>query len=137
MTGSKQKSETMAKMKRSDFRPAREWIEKLPETRLAPIRAAVEEIVAEARRNEVRKALTVTQADLASRSGLKQGEISRIENNPASVQLRTLARYISGLGGTLKIVAEFPDGGQAVIPLKSGKPVKSRVTVNPTRSARG
>ena len=126
----------MAKLHRSDFRPARDWIEKLPAARLEPVKDAAEEIVAEARLNEVRKALTVTQVDLADRSGLKQGEISRIENNPASVQLRTLERYINGLGGTLKIVAEFPDGGQAVIPLKSGKPVKSRVTVGPSRRAR-
>lgn len=108
----------------------------MPSARLEPVKAAAEEIVAEARLNEVRKLLTVTQVDLAGRSGLTQGEISRIENNPASVQLRTLERYINGLGGSLKIVAEFPGGGQAVIPVKSGKPVKSQVTVEPTRRAK-
>lgn len=119
----------MAKFKKTDFRPAREWIDKLPPERLEPIRAGAKAIVAEARLSQVRKALTVTQVDLAKASGLKQAEISRIENNLATVRLRTLERYISGLGGTLKVVAEFPGGGQAVIPMKAGSPLKSKVTV--------
>lgn len=119
----------MTKFKKSDFRPAREWIEKLPPQRLGPIRAAANEIVAEARLNEIRKALTVTQVDLAQRTGLKQAEVSRIENNVSTVQLRTLEKYIHGLGGTLKVVAEFPDGDQAVIPLRAGRPVKSKARI--------
>ena len=119
----------MARFKKSDFRPAREWIEKLPPQRLQPIRTAASEIVAEARLNEVRKALTVTQVDLAQRTGIKQAEVSRIENNLPTVQLRTLEKYIQGLGGTLKVVAEFPGGDQAVIPLRAGKPVKSKARI--------
>jgi DNA-binding XRE family transcriptional regulator len=121
----------MAKLRKADFRPAREWIDRLPPERLDAVRAGAEAIVAEARLDQVRKALTVTQVELAKASGLRQAEISRIENNLTTVQLRTLERYISGLGGTLKVVAEFPGGSQAVIPMRAGKPVKSRVTVEP------
>jgi len=124
----------MSKFKKSDFRPAREWIEKLPPQRLESIRAAAGEIVAEARLNEIRKALTVTQVDLAQRTGLKQAEVSRIENNVPSVQLRTLERYIEGLGGTLKVVAEFPGGDRAVIPLRAGRPVKSKARIETAKS---
>ena len=77
----------------------------------------------------LRKAMSKTQVGLAEASGLKQGEISRIENNPESVQIRTMERYVRGLGGVMKIVADFPDGTHAEIPLRGGKPVKSRVTV--------
>ena len=74
-------------------------------------------------------ALDVTQTDLADRSGLKQGEVSRIENDLPSIQLRTLERYMKGLGGTLTIVADFPDGARAEIPVKAGRPVRSKAIV--------
>jgi DNA-binding XRE family transcriptional regulator len=123
----------MAKLKRSDFRPANEWIEALPEASRHRAKAAAARAVEAIHLAEVRKALTITQAALADRTGLKQTEVSRIENNPASVQIRTLDRYVAGLGGKLKLVAEFPDGTQAAIPLQDGKPVKSRATVTHDR----
>lgn len=125
----------MTKFSKSDFRPARERIDQLPPNRRARIQAGADAIVQAARLSEVRRALTVTQAVLSERSGLKQGEISRIENNVASVQLKTLGRYVQGLGGTLKVVAEFPDGSHADIPLRDGKPVKSRAAVRPKAQA--
>lgn len=119
----------MTKLSRQDFRPASEWIEKLPPQSRAKATAAAAANIEVARLAQVRKALTVTQDTVARRTGLKQAEVSRIENNVASVQLRTLDRYVSGLGGRLKIVAEFPDGTSADIPLAHGKPVKSKATV--------
>jgi len=121
----------MTKYKRSDFRPVQEWISALPEDRQAEIRAEADRIIAEIELANVRKALTVTQADLAEKTGLKQGEISRIENAVTSVQINTLQRYITGLGGKLRIVADFPNGSRAEIPIRNGKPVKSRAVIIP------
>ncbi|MDO8360253.1 MAG: helix-turn-helix transcriptional regulator [Devosia sp.] len=119
----------MAPTRRTDFRSAAEWIEKLPaKSRERAKTAAVQNIEA-IRLAEVRKALTVTQTALAQRTGLKQGEVSRIENNPTSVQIKTLDRYVAGLGGRLRIVAEFPDGSRADIPLEQGRPVRSKATI--------
>jgi hypothetical protein len=118
----------MAKLTKKDFRPANEWIEKLPAKTLARVKAAASKNIEAVHLSEVRKALTVTQAVLAKRSGLKQAEVSRIENNPTSVQIKTLDRYVAGLGGTLRLVAEFPDGTAAAIPVEHGKPVKSKAT---------
>lgn len=125
----------MTKLRKSDFRPARERIDQLPAERRARIQAGAEKIVQAARLAEIRRALTVTQTELSEKSGLKQAEVSRIENNVASVQLRTLERYILGLGGTLKVVVDFPDGSHADIPLRGGKPVKSRAAVLPRGSS--
>lgn len=119
----------MTKLTRKDFRPAREWIDKLPAKRLAKIKASAAAAIEAMHLAEVRKALDVTQADLAVRSGLKQGEVSRIENELPSVQLKTLERYVRGLGGKVTIVADFPDGARAEIPLRGGRPVKSRAVV--------
>lgn len=127
----------MAKLKTSDFRPAQEWIDKLPARTQARARKNAASIIEAVRLAEVRRALDVTQTDLADKSGLKQGEVSRIENDLPSIQLRTLERYMRGLGGTLTIVADFPDGGRAEIPVKAGRPVKARTVVRPGSAVAG
>lgn len=104
-------------------------IDALPEDRQKKIQAGASAIIEAMHLAEVRKALGVTQNDLAQAAGLQQGEISRIENQMENVQLKTLEKYVLGLGGTFKIVADFPDGTHAEIPLRSGKPVKSRVKI--------
>ena len=117
----------MAKFNKSDFRPARKRIGALPRARRARIEREAGKILLAMHLSEIRKALDVTQAKLAHRAGLTQAEVSRIENNPETVQLRTMERYVRGLGGKIKIVADFPDGVHAEIPLHQGKPVKSKV----------
>jgi DNA-binding XRE family transcriptional regulator len=120
----------MPKFTKEDFRPAREWIEKLPAATLASVKSKAATNIRAIHLAEVRKALTLTQAKVAARAGLKQAEISRIEKNPASVQIKTLDRYITGLGGRLRLVADFPDGSHADIPLEHGKPVKSKANIS-------
>ncbi len=119
----------MAKFRKSEFRPVMERIATLSEDRQKKIQAGASAIIETMHLAEVRKALDVTQNDLAQATGLQQGEISRIENHMENVQLKTLEKYVLGLGGTFKIVADFPDGTHAEIPLRSGKPVKSRVKI--------
>lgn len=114
---------------RKDFRPAGEWIDRLPAKSLARAKAGAAQNIEAIHLAEVRKALTMTQTTLAKRTGLKQGEVSRIENHPTSVQIRTLNRYVAGLGGRLRIVAEFPDGSHADIPVEHGRPVKSKASI--------
>ena len=118
----------MTKYRKSDFRPAREWIDALPEERRRKIEAGAAEIIGKVRLAQLRKAMNVTQVSLSKKSGINQAEVSRIENRPETVQLRTMERYVKSLGGSLKIVAEFPDGTVAQIPLRAGKPVKSKMT---------
>lgn len=115
-------------MKRSEFRSAVERIEALPVERLERIKAGSAAILEEMHLGEVRKALRVTQVQVAERSGLKQGEVSRIERAPETVQLRTLERYAASIGGRMRIVLDFPDGTQTSVPMHHGRPVKSKVT---------
>lgn len=119
----------MAKYRESDFKRFSERFAALPEARKRKIEAGAQSIMEQMHLAQVRKALDVTQNTLSERTGIKQAELSRIENNIENVQLKTLDRYVSGLGGTCKIVAEFPDGVIAEIPLRAGKPVKSKVKV--------
>jgi len=56
---------------------------------------------------EFRKGMDVTQVKLANKSGINQAEISRIENDPETVQLRTMERYVRSLGGSSRSSRSF------------------------------
>lgn len=58
--------------------------------------------------SELRKSLNFTQEEIANDLGVVQSALSKIEHQD-DIQVSTLSRYIKSLGGSLKIVAEFPD----------------------------
>lgn len=59
---------------------------------------------------EIRRRQDFTQLRLSAETGVSQGRISQIETGSIdSAELGTLARYIEGLGGQLKVVADFGD----------------------------
>jgi DNA-binding XRE family transcriptional regulator len=57
---------------------------------------------------DLRKALDRTQVEVARKMGVGQDTISRYEQR-ADMMLSTLQRYVSAMGGRLRLVAEFPD----------------------------
>ncbi|MFO7880747.1 MAG: XRE family transcriptional regulator [Bacteroidales bacterium] len=57
---------------------------------------------------ELRKAMQFTQEQIADQLKMDQGNLSRLEKR-ADLMLSTLRRYIEAMGGTLKLVAEFPE----------------------------
>ena len=50
-----------------------------------------------------RNGRNMTQADLAKATGIRQSNLSRIENGACSPTIETLARIAAGLGKRLKI----------------------------------
>jgi transcriptional regulator with XRE-family HTH domain len=58
---------------------------------------------------EVRKAMSLTQVDLAEMLHIKQAAIARLENR-TDMYISSLRKYITALGGKLDIVARFPEG---------------------------
>lgn len=58
---------------------------------------------------ELRKMRKLTQQQLADGLNLNQAALSKIENQ-ADMQVSTLRRILSAMGGRLKIIAQFPDG---------------------------
>jgi transcriptional regulator with XRE-family HTH domain len=100
-------------------------------TRWADVRAEMtskvggEEAVAEAREErlaeeagyklaELRKALKLTQKQVAERMGVTKGRVSQVERGLVSTQ-DVLARYAEALGGRLQQAIHFPGGDIAVI----------------------
>lgn len=57
---------------------------------------------------ELRKRREMTQEQVATRMEISVARVSQIEAGDVSTQ-DVLARYISALGGTLKLIADFGD----------------------------
>jgi DNA-binding XRE family transcriptional regulator len=86
-----------------------EAIDRLPTDRRAKVQArAAEPISEELSLQELRKAMRLTQAELAKRLGVRQDSISRAEQR-ADMLLSTLQSYVEAMGGRLGVVAELPD----------------------------
>lgn len=69
---------------------------------------AVEEIVSY-RIAELRKALGITQAQLAAMIGKSQSAISQLEHGEIGLSLETLRSIVRQLGGEVEIAAVFDD----------------------------
>lgn len=52
---------------------------------------------------DARKSAGLTQKELAERTGIAQGDISRLENGNANPSLRTLQRLAEGMGMRLRL----------------------------------
>jgi DNA-binding XRE family transcriptional regulator len=99
-----------------------EWIEiagGVNEDRLESpdvLRTTIRQILAERRRRqlaperslaELRRSCHVSQESLATRLGLKQTRVSRLERHP-NLRLSALRAYIEALGGSLHLMVKLP-----------------------------
>ncbi|MEI6733137.1 MAG: XRE family transcriptional regulator [Comamonadaceae bacterium] len=57
---------------------------------------------------DLRQAAQQTQQDLAAAFGVGQDTISRLEKR-SDMMLSTMRRYVEAMGGTLELVAQFPN----------------------------
>src|SRR5437870_4700835 len=77
--------------------------------RQARNRRATAVMLAEMPLQELRHARDLSQASLAEALETDQGNISRLEQR-TDMYISTLRRYVEAIGGTLDIVARFPEG---------------------------
>ncbi|MBX7255896.1 MAG: helix-turn-helix domain-containing protein [Candidatus Hydrogenedentes bacterium] len=70
-------------------------------------------LMAEMRLDELRKAMTLTQQQMAETLQMSQTAVSKIERQ-ADMYVSTLRRYVAAMGGELKVIASFPDGDVAI-----------------------
>lgn len=90
----------------------------LPKARRRAVEKRANELIAEELSlRDLRKALQLTQADVAASLGKGQDEISRIEQRE-DLLLSTLQGYIRSLGGELELVCIFR--GRGPVRIKSG-----------------
>ena len=79
-----------------------------PERRRQIEERAKELIAEEMTLRELRKARKLTQASVARELGVSQDAISRLEQR-SDLLLSTLRRTVEAMGGTLSLIARFPD----------------------------
>ncbi|MFO0918647.1 MAG: helix-turn-helix transcriptional regulator [Planctomycetaceae bacterium] len=87
--------------------------------------------------SELRKLTGKTQKEVADALGIKQANVSKLENQ-SDMQISTLRRIINALGGELDMLVRLPDGSELIIELKgkSRKAVKKKkrlAAVKPVR----
>lgn len=58
---------------------------------------------------ELRQAMAFSQEDIASILGINQSSVSKIERE-TDMYISTLRRFVQAMGGSLELVAKFPDG---------------------------
>lgn len=87
--------------------PFEDFLASLPEDEQEAIRVRSQELIKqELTMLDLRKAMGQTQAAMAAKLGIKQENVSRVEQR-ADVMLSTLNSYLTAMGGRLKLVAEF------------------------------
>ena len=65
---------------------------------------------------ELRKVQQLTQESLANLLGIEQDSVSRMERR-ADMLLSTMSSYVAAMGGSLRLIAEFPNRGPVAIRL--------------------
>jgi DNA-binding XRE family transcriptional regulator len=68
------------------------------------------------RLSELRRAMSITQTQVAEHMGTSQPAVATIEAK-SDVRLSTLARYLDAIGGSADVVVSFKDQTQVRIPL--------------------
>jgi len=87
-----------------------DYIAKLPKEEQEKIKIMSEQLMAEqATLQELRKALCRSQTEIAEKLHIKQAAVSKIEKR-TDMYVSTLRSFIEAMGGSLEIVAKFPNG---------------------------
>jgi DNA-binding XRE family transcriptional regulator len=68
------------------------------------------------RLSELRRAMNITQTQVAQHMGTSQPAVATIEAK-SDVRLSTLARYLDAIGGSADVIVSFNDQTQVRIPL--------------------
>lgn len=86
-----------------------ERLDRLPPARRKKVEERAKALIAEEMSlRDLRKARKQTQVRVAKELGINQENVSRIEKR-SDLLISTLNGYVEAMGGTLRLVAEFPD----------------------------
>ena len=89
-------------------KPFKTLIEKMPAERRQRIKQKAKKLKTQMAIGELRRALELTQEQVAGSLNVKQATISKIEHQ-SDIYIGTLRRILTAMGAELRIVALFPD----------------------------
>ena len=105
----------MSRVKRSDFVNADVFLSRFSVEDRAAIEARAQVLIAEELTlRDLRKARDRTQKQVGVMLGIGQEHVSRLEQR-TDLLLSTLTGYVEAMGGTLRLIAEFPDRAPVTI----------------------
>ena len=106
----------------------RDLVAPMPEERQARRAAETRRLIDEMPLQELRRALDLTQQQVAATLGINQVAISKMEGQ-TDMYVSTLRRFVEAMGGELRIVAHFPEGEVAINQFqREPEPVKPEPT---------
>lgn len=113
----------------------KEIMNELPARRRRKIEARARALIAEEMTlRDLRKARAQTQKSLAKSLEIGQDGVSRLEQR-SDLLLSTLRDYVSALGGSLELIARFPD--RPAVALSGFGTLSSEKETRPKRAAAG
>lgn len=86
-----------------------EFFARLPKDRQERITTKAQKLKQAYELSQLRQTANLSQSQLADKMGVSQANISKIENG-GDVQLSTLQKYVTALGGKLAVTATMDDG---------------------------
>ncbi len=89
----------------------------MPEERQARIAAKTRRLIDEMPLQELRRALDLTQQQVAASLGINPVAVSKMEGQ-TDLYVSTLRRFVEAMGGELRIVAHFPEGNVEISQFK-------------------
>lgn len=89
-------------------KPFRNLIDNMPPERRQPIEAHSQQLLAAMPLQELRKALQLTQQQVATTLSLNQAAVSKMEGQ-TDMYISILRRFVEAMGGELRITAHFPE----------------------------
>ena len=90
-------------------KPFRNLVEKMSPQSRERVRKRTAEMHSEMALQELRRAMELTQQEIAGRLHMNQAAISKLEHQ-SDMYVSTLRRFVAAMGGELCIVARFPQG---------------------------
>ncbi len=94
--------------------PFEELLDRMPRGVKKQAAARYEELRREMLLRDLRESLSVTQAQVSRKTGIKPSNLSRLERQP-DMQIATLRKIIAALGGKLEIIAKFKDSDVKIV----------------------
>jgi len=90
-------------------KPFKNLVDKMSPERQARVKERTLKLLYEMELSELRKALALTQTQLAETLKKKQASISKMEHQ-SDMFISTLREILNAMGANLKIIASFPEG---------------------------
>ncbi len=94
--------------------------------RCANVSERTNDLLAEMPMYELRRAMRLSQEQIAEELEIKQGSVSKLERR-TDLYISTLRRYIEAMGGNLELRANFPDGSVSISSLGEVKELTDKL----------